>query len=669
MSDTGQGISVGDAVLQFVGDTQQLDTSIDGLEARVQSRMSSASLATERLGKSFNEAGSEASEAADEVEDAGERSGRAMSEARGEVALLGEEFGVRLPRHVRSFVAELPGVGEALSAAFQATAILFVLEAVVKLTEKVSDFIGTAYIYTQAMKDADAEVAAHNKTLITHTEEMKKLQAAYESVGQTAKEKLTVEMNNLTKALADADGEVAKLKNTTVDFMNTTSGFWDTITNKVKGYANAYLGTSFEIKKTREEADAAERKRLDDLQDAQNKAAELSLQVATKDKEAAIAAAKAKSDAQYEYWLNFHNINEMIQDDTARLVKAVDAQIADMGKSMTAQGTEPQNNPFVKTLLAGRDAASQLGVVLKSDLIQQLNDTVTAYNALEKSGLATDNQLKEIQKTIQSMSKAIDQFDQNTPQVNEFFKAFSQGGKQSEAAMCGFADAYGQGLQKVISGEEGLGQAMEAATKAFIGQIGARALVQGMFYLAQGIADTFWNPARAGADFAASAEFLAIGGAATAVAAAIPGGGSSSAAGGGGAVNTNQPIQTTGQTTQAVSGGTNVQRFAGGGLINHSTLAMVGDSESGGDAPEAVLPLHQDSKAVGAIADALVSRMMPGASGNHTFNNHIFGTLPHSALKKLARQMSREVNRGTIQLQSSAAGRATGRHPSTVKHS
>lgn len=325
-----------------------------------------------------------------------------------------------------------------------------------------------------------------------------------------------------------------------------------------------------------------------------------------------------------------------------------------MGKSMTAQGSDPQNNPFVKTLLAGKDAASQLGVVLKSDLVRQLNDTVTAYNALEKSGLATDNQLKEIQKTIESMGKAIDQFDHKTPQVNEFFKAFQQGGKQSEAAMWGFADAYGQGMQKVISGEEGLGQAMEAATKAFIGQIGARALVQGMFYLAQGIADTFWNPPRAAADFAASAEFLAIGGAATAAAGAIGGGASSGGVGGSPNAPGQQGIQTTGATSQGTVTTTNVQKFAGGALISQPTLAMVGDSLSGSAAREAVLPLDNPD-ALRQIAGAIAQHLTGSADPSHTFN--VRGHFSQSELKEIAKQISKGVQHGTMLLHSSSTGR------------
>src|SRR5579864_2807510 len=108
-------IDVGDAVLRFLGDSQQLDTKFAEVTPNAQ--------------KAFNPA-------ADVVEAASERMQFSMKEARGEVRLLGEEFGVHLPRHVSNFVAELPGVGEALSAAFSATAVLFIAQALVQASDK-----------------------------------------------------------------------------------------------------------------------------------------------------------------------------------------------------------------------------------------------------------------------------------------------------------------------------------------------------------------------------------------------------------------------------------------------------------------------------------------------------------------------------------------------------
>lgn len=72
---------------------------------------------------------------------AGQSTRKEMSEARGAIALLGEEVGVHLPRHVRSFVAELPGVAGAMSAAFNAVAIFALVSALVEAGRKVAEFV------------------------------------------------------------------------------------------------------------------------------------------------------------------------------------------------------------------------------------------------------------------------------------------------------------------------------------------------------------------------------------------------------------------------------------------------------------------------------------------------------------------------------------------------
>src|SRR5260370_31336112 len=51
-----------------------------------------------------------------------------MYEARGSLILLGEEVGVRVPRHLQRFIAMLPGVGAALSSAFSLIAIVALVD-------------------------------------------------------------------------------------------------------------------------------------------------------------------------------------------------------------------------------------------------------------------------------------------------------------------------------------------------------------------------------------------------------------------------------------------------------------------------------------------------------------------------------------------------------------
>lgn len=71
---------------------------------------------------------------------AGATARKEMTEARGAVAVLGEEIGVHLPRHVQKFVAGLPGVASAMSAAFSAVAVIAIGEAVFEAGKKIYEF-------------------------------------------------------------------------------------------------------------------------------------------------------------------------------------------------------------------------------------------------------------------------------------------------------------------------------------------------------------------------------------------------------------------------------------------------------------------------------------------------------------------------------------------------
>jgi hypothetical protein len=66
--------------------------------------------------------------------------GANVTEARGTLSLLGEEIGVTIPRHLQTFIAQIPGVGTALNAAFSSVAVLALLELVVKLADKLDEF-------------------------------------------------------------------------------------------------------------------------------------------------------------------------------------------------------------------------------------------------------------------------------------------------------------------------------------------------------------------------------------------------------------------------------------------------------------------------------------------------------------------------------------------------
>ncbi len=160
MPDTpGQGINVGDAVLTFLGDTTQLDAAFDRVATEAEVKMAKAADSVGQIGDALDGVGPSATSAGEHISRGMERARSSTYEAKGEAALLGEMFGIHLPRHVRTFVAELPGIGTALSAAFSATAILFLIEALAQGAEKLSEWMEHAHKLAMAWDTFDTAVA------------------------------------------------------------------------------------------------------------------------------------------------------------------------------------------------------------------------------------------------------------------------------------------------------------------------------------------------------------------------------------------------------------------------------------------------------------------------------------------------------------------------------
>lgn len=136
-------LSVGDATLTFFGDTSQLEQVFAALPVQTEAAMGKAALGVGVLnfeldataenvafaGEKFPSFAGAATEAMAEVE-------QSTHHARGEMGLLNDisqkTLGINLPRHVRSWIAEMPGISTALTAAFSATAVLFLIEALAK---------------------------------------------------------------------------------------------------------------------------------------------------------------------------------------------------------------------------------------------------------------------------------------------------------------------------------------------------------------------------------------------------------------------------------------------------------------------------------------------------------------------------------------------------------
>lgn len=63
-----------------------------------------------------------------------------VRESNGSLALMSEELGVHIPRHLRGFVSSLPGVGTALAGAFTGLAVVGIVEIIGSAIKKVGEF-------------------------------------------------------------------------------------------------------------------------------------------------------------------------------------------------------------------------------------------------------------------------------------------------------------------------------------------------------------------------------------------------------------------------------------------------------------------------------------------------------------------------------------------------
>ena len=62
-----------------------------------------------------------------------------MHEARGSMMLLGEETGVRIPRHLQALIATIPGVGAAFAAMLPLVGVAAAVMVIVKLIDKIEE--------------------------------------------------------------------------------------------------------------------------------------------------------------------------------------------------------------------------------------------------------------------------------------------------------------------------------------------------------------------------------------------------------------------------------------------------------------------------------------------------------------------------------------------------
>ena len=682
---------VGDAILRFLGDSTQLDTKFD------------------EVGPNAEKAFAPAAEA---VEEASQRMQGSMREARGEARLLGEEFGIRLPRHVSNFVAELPGVGEAMSAAFSATAVLFITQALVQATDKLSNFIGNTLIFTDDMRKSNDEIANGNKSL-----------SALSDIYSKAKERLD-ELNGVTKSQEDAERaaaqaivEKAKAELVSMEASIANKSGWDKAKDTMKDVANVILGQvipgynslsvsaneqiALEEKKQQVTTITAQALRatneVNAVEAAKNAKLAIDNSLRELENQKKVALAYAQSDQEkYELEQAFEErklalLNEYAVKDKAAiqaLMTAIEVQqiqhadkisaaFVNMLKTVQAAKESALDavkdstlaniidlTPLQASLQKAQDAAQAMGVTLRTDLVTSLEKAKEAEQAFAQSGIVDSVALKGFQDEVARAQKALDNFgvaeDKFKAKSHGLWGEFRKDTKDGETSMdslkqlgvTAFDDLSKNiegAFQSIVLGQGNVAQALEKATAASLAQIAAQAAVKALFYTAEGFA------ALAGFMDTSAAQYFTAAGemAAVAVVAGAAGAGLSSAAGGGGGSSNSQQSHTSGSNTSQSnrSGGNTVgvQGFALGGLISAPTIALAGEAGR-----EAVLPL-EDPRAMAEIGQAI------GEHGGTTHHWHIDGMISSDNLVKVVKQINKAVNKGQVNLTASNSLRLTKR--------
>ena len=705
-------IEVGDAVLKFLGDSTQLDTKFAEVQPNAQQAFSGA---------------------ADAVEEGTGRMRSSMYEARGEARLLGEEFGVTLPRHVSNFLAELPGVGQALSAAFSATAVLFLAGAVVQVTKKVTDFATANFVYTKAQKESEQAAAETNKTLIALGESYKTAKDDLDHFGASGTDALRLQRQALQQQIAtvrasfnEGQKNIDQSKQQTHEYIQQT-GWVSKVYDKVHSIVT---GTNTQVESLKAATTAAQEKYTVDsatLKTLMEQQALLDKQLETEDKLEAIrqggdtkaAGAKlraAQKDAEVQEDSQTgekrKQIAEQLEDELytikrdglrkqlallkendantkdaqlkilSELKVAADQQATVVIERMTKLKDEVHSllqevsvagrgitfPPIITVgnltnLQLGRDAAHNMGVTLKEDLVKQLNDAIKAQRDFEASGLKDSVALAELQKhthdaqaALDAYGKTIDTFKLKSHGMwDEFQRESKSGASALDLVKQSGVDAFDDlskniegAFASIVLGQGNVVQALEKATAASLAQIASQAAVKALFYTAEGTASLFTDPTAAGGYFTAAAEMAAV-----AALAGVAGRELSGAAGGSGSSSTAQThnsVSNTGQSNRSGGSTVGVQAFAEGGLITAPTLAVVGE----GSKREAVLPLD-DPQSMATIGKALAQN---GATHHHW---HIDGMISPDNLAKVVKSISKMVDRGQVNLTASNSLRLTKR--------
>ena len=474
---------------------------------------------------------------------------------------------------------------------------------------------------------------------------------------------------------------------------------WEELKNRVEGYRAAILDAQTAEKNEKKIVDIQERAKAEA---AQKKAAEEAFkiykdifsarQAMEKDLEKQLEAnakiddGRLKAQLKEEENAGKEKLALLKQQEQAAIAE-IDGEVKGL-QVATQTKSELLKSQYNRGEISGRDYLAKVQKLYKDELdatIVLLNKklqlvVLEAQNEAAARGkiLTLDDakQLREYQNVAAQKAAALAKFNlevarlgvtsdkvlKQKPTWDKFFTDLTNHALKTGQAMKTLgqltADGIGTAVEAAVSGSDGFGQAMEKMLKSALASLAGHAVVKALEEVAFGFSDLA-NPLmewHAPLHFHAAAEWGAVAAIAGAAGAAVPGGGSGSSGGGKGSGTSTQAAGNTPATApeQQPVQVINVQHLASGALVSSPTLAVVGDSRTGGSQREAVIP-WDDDRAI----DQLRQRL--GLSGGTIVNFQIQGLLSADHLHKVARRLSRDVSAGKLHFNSSNSFRITKR--------
>jgi predicted nucleic acid-binding Zn-ribbon protein len=578
--------------------------------------------------------------------------------------LSAEGFARIKAMHRLQTVLQREGMGEALSAAFSATAVLFVAQAVVDLGKKLSDALAEFIFAKSVWDDNTKSVIDLNNTLMGLQKEYTQLKKQADDYGKSAlqlaaehKGEVKESIEELNKELKTEEDHFKTLSKAGFEHMTMWAAFKQGLSGASGGLQGliASMSAAYASYKTNndgaKELGETENKLLTTNQKLKN--AHQELRVATNNVSKAQDELNAKGAALQQQMAK-----------TAEELNKLNAAFFATFKDRQAGNLDIITPVQVQNILNGVSAAHNLGVTLKQDLWQALQDAKKAEQEFVASGIqdevahaAVSKAVNDARAALENYGKTVDTFKVKSHGLWAEFRDDAKAGATSmdqvkQIGVTAFDDmskGLEQAIQSAILATSSFGAALEKATASALASIASQAIVKALFYTAEGFAALAgFEETSAAQYFTAAAEMGAVGAAAGLAAHALAG------AGGSNNGTNGQQLHGSSSNTSAVGSGrgptVSVQHFADGGLITAPTLAVMGEQSR----QEAVLPL-EDPRAMAKIGQAI------GENGGTTHHWHIDGVISSDNLAKVVKNISKMVQRNQVNLTASNSLRLTKR--------